>query len=143
MTVTHVCMSVKNCNHEGFFLGIFQDLITKVIFEKSSELIFKILIYYGTVHSYISQDYGLAYCHRTIDEKAWLPFQKGKTDIRMTVTDAYMLVTVLFAWNGLCLRVLSFLGSFFWRCIILSCWLIYMIVLSLKIIKMSLEYLHV
>ena len=33
------------CN-EGSFLGIFQDLITKVLFEKSSELIFKILICY-------------------------------------------------------------------------------------------------
>ena len=31
---------------EGSFLGIFQDLIIKVLFEKSSELILKILIYY-------------------------------------------------------------------------------------------------
>ena len=33
--------------NEGFNLGIFQDLITKILFEKNSELIFKILIYYG------------------------------------------------------------------------------------------------
>ena len=37
---------LRNFLNEGSFLGIFQDLITKVLFEKSSELIFKILIYY-------------------------------------------------------------------------------------------------
>ena len=30
------------------------------------------------VHFYIRQDFGLAYCHQTIEEQAWLPFQKRK-----------------------------------------------------------------
>ena len=30
------------------------------------------------VHLYISQDYGLAYCHQTEEEVAWLTFQKIK-----------------------------------------------------------------
>ena len=29
------------------------------------------------VHLNISQDYGLSYCHQTIEEQAWLPFQKN------------------------------------------------------------------
>ena len=28
------------------------------------------------VHFYINQDYGLVYCHQTIEEEVWLPFQK-------------------------------------------------------------------
>ena len=31
------------------------------------------------VHFYISQDFGLTYCHRTIEEVAWLPLQKVKS----------------------------------------------------------------
>ena len=29
-----------------------------------------------TFHFYISQDFGLAYCHRNIEGMAWLPSQK-------------------------------------------------------------------
>ena len=47
------------------------------------------------VYFYISQDYGHAYCHRTIEEVVWLPFQKriknalGKTSMKRTKNTVY------------------------------------------------------
>ena len=42
-----ICITWSQANYiEGFFWGIFQDLITKVLFEKSYEQIFEILIYF-------------------------------------------------------------------------------------------------
>ena len=37
------------------------------------------------VHFNNSQDYSLAYCHQTIEEVAWLPFQKyNKSKVYLT-----------------------------------------------------------